>query len=155
MCQFQESSNWLPFIWLSISGSKRSVTPALERLVETNKSNKNNICVGPPHLSLHLHGQVLEHVMQVLDALLQLPDLVVPRFNFIQRLLCCLGIDQDLWRRSPREPCCLLQSGLWGQLVLSREICGYQRDSWTYKLLQTSEETFRGLLTETVVQFEW
>lgn len=48
------------------------------------------------HLSLHLHGEVLEHVVQLSDAPLQLQDLIVPRLDLIQSLLCSFSINQDL-----------------------------------------------------------
>lgn len=47
-------------------------------------------------LSLHLHGQILEHVVKVFDAPLQLQDLVVSGLDLIQRLLRGFGVDQDL-----------------------------------------------------------
>ena len=48
------------------------------------------------YLSLHLHGQVLEHVVQLSDALLQLQDLVVPGLDLIQSLSRGYSIVQDL-----------------------------------------------------------
>lgn len=48
------------------------------------------------YLSLHLHGQVLEHLVQLRDALLQLQDLVVSRLDLVQSLLRGFGVDQDL-----------------------------------------------------------
>lgn len=48
------------------------------------------------YLSLHLHGEVLEHVVQVSDAPLQLQDLVVPRLDLVQSLPRSLSVNQDL-----------------------------------------------------------
>lgn len=49
-----------------------------------------------PYLSLHLHGEVLEHVVQVSDAPLQLQDLIVPGLDLVQSLLCSFSVDQNL-----------------------------------------------------------
>lgn len=48
------------------------------------------------YLGLHLHGEVLEHVMEVFNAPLQLQDLVVPRLDLVKSLFCCFGVNQDL-----------------------------------------------------------
>lgn len=48
------------------------------------------------HLSLHLHGEVLEHLVQVSDAPLQLQDLVVSGLDLVQGLPCRFGVNQDL-----------------------------------------------------------
>lgn len=48
------------------------------------------------YLSLHLHGEILEHVVQVSHAPLQLQDLVVPGLDLIQSLLGRFGVDEDL-----------------------------------------------------------
>lgn len=48
------------------------------------------------YLSLHLHGEVLEHVVQLSDAALQLQDLIVPGLDLIQSLPRSFSITQDL-----------------------------------------------------------
>lgn len=48
------------------------------------------------YLSLHLQGEVLEHVVQFLDAALQLQDLVVPGLDLIQSLPRRFSVTQDL-----------------------------------------------------------
>lgn len=48
------------------------------------------------YLGFHLHGEVLEHFMEVFDALLQLQDLIVPRLNLVKSLSRRFSIDQDL-----------------------------------------------------------
>lgn len=52
----------------------------------------------PPcvYLSFHLHGEVLEHFVQVFDAPLQLQDLIVPRLDLVQSLFRSFSINQDL-----------------------------------------------------------
>lgn len=63
------------------------------------KGNRAPVCppgVWQSYLSLHLHGQVLEHVMQVPNAPFQFKDLIMPGLNLIQRLLSGFSIDQDL-----------------------------------------------------------
>lgn len=39
------------------------------------------------HLALHQHGHVHEHVVKLSDAVFQLDDLVVPRFDLVHGLL--------------------------------------------------------------------
>lgn len=56
---------------------------------------------GPrPHLALHEHGHVPEHVVQLTDAVLQLDDLTVPGLNLAQGLLRDAGVHDDLGGRS-------------------------------------------------------
>lgn len=63
-------------------------------LMTRNKPERRRLrCL---YLSLHLHGEVLEHVVQVSDAPLQLQDLVVSGLDLVQSLLCGFSIDQDL-----------------------------------------------------------
>lgn len=47
-------------------------------------------------LSFHLHGKVLEHVVEVFDAPLQLQDLIVPRLDLVKSLSRRFSISQDL-----------------------------------------------------------
>lgn len=44
------------------------------------------------YLGFHLHGEVLEHVVEVFDAPLQLQDLVVPRLDLVKSLSRRLGV---------------------------------------------------------------
>lgn len=48
------------------------------------------------YLSLHLHGEILEHIVQLSDAALQLQDLIVPGLDLIQSLPRSFSITQDL-----------------------------------------------------------
>lgn len=48
------------------------------------------------YLALHQHGHVHKHVMQLTDAGFQFDDLIVPRLDFVQRLLCHLRVHFDL-----------------------------------------------------------
>ena len=52
------------------------------------------------HLRFDKHGHVHEHVVQLLDALLQLHDVVVSRLDVLQRLARLRRVGQDLKKRS-------------------------------------------------------
>lgn len=60
------------------------------------QSNPTPFHQGLVYLSFHFHGEVLEHVMEVFDAPLQLQDLIVPRLDLVKSLLRCFSINQDL-----------------------------------------------------------
>lgn len=49
-----------------------------------------------PYLRLDEHGHVHEHVVQLLDAVLQLDDVIVTRLDVLQRLLGLTRVRQDL-----------------------------------------------------------
>lgn len=57
------------------------------------------------YLGFHLHGEVLEHFMEVFDALLQLQDLIVPRLNLVKSLSRRFSIDQDLSTAEKKFSC--------------------------------------------------
>lgn len=71
------------------------------------------------HLSLHLHGEVLKHVVQLSDAPLQLQDLIVPRLDLIQSLLCSFSINQDLCTTAQIYISCIIADtvALWLDLT--------------------------------------
>ena len=54
-----------------------------------------------PHLVLHQHGDVHEHVVKLLDAALQPHDVLVPALNLTEGLLGNLRVD-DLWRAAEK-----------------------------------------------------
>ena len=54
-----------------------------------------------PHLVLHQHGDVHEHVVELLDAALQPHDVLVPALDLAEGLLGNLRVD-DLWRATER-----------------------------------------------------
>ena len=69
-----------------------------------------------PHLVLHQHGDVDEHVVKLLDAALQPHDVLVPALDLAEGLLGNLRVDDLRWaaerravgpraRHSPRAPC--------------------------------------------------
>lgn len=64
-------------------------------LLET-QSNPTHFHQCLVYLSFHFHGEVLEHVMEVFDAPLQLQDLIVPRLDLVKSLPRRFSINQDL-----------------------------------------------------------
>lgn len=81
-------------IWLTISPWRRQKLQAQTLCKQdATASSVISVCL---HLSLHLHGEVLEHLVQVSDAPLQLQDLVVSGLDLIQGLPRRFSVNQDL-----------------------------------------------------------
>lgn len=81
-------------IWLTISPCRRQHFQA-QTLCKQDARGTSVISVCP-HLGLHLHGEILEHLVQVSDAPFQLPDLVVSGLDLIQGLPRRFSVNQDL-----------------------------------------------------------
>lgn len=52
--------------------------------------------VSDVYLTLHQHGHIHEHIVQLTDAVLQFDDFIVPRLNLIHSLFTDVAVHDDL-----------------------------------------------------------